>query len=180
MAEPQFFDGGQLPEDFNHAASDEINDRDAQDPEEPHLRYNPPELVPTPGGSQISEIAREELNSSARDAIDQARDRMERGETELGDPAIADDFERAGWSSLEIEEVANEDRDRGQHGDDEWDEQAQREYERWSMDESARQYQDRWGDREDVESYESYGDYERSLMDQIPDRSQDLGSDFEH
>lgn len=177
MAEPQFFDGGQLPEDFNQAASNGIPERDVQEPEERHLRYNPPELVPTPGGSQISDIAREELDSAAHDAIDQARDRMERGETEMGDPILRDDFQRAGWTSEDIEEVAQEDRDRGQHLGEDWDEQTQREYERWSIEEAQHRYDERWGEQDAIELYE---EYERNLMDQIPDRSQDRGIDFEH
>ena len=133
--------------EFNAAA----DPNPPKEPKTPELRHDPPVVAPTPGGTAqfrpppVAEVAREELDGPARDAVEQARDRMDRGESETGDPLLTEAFDRAGWSSPEIEEVRR-DAENPPHLDlePEWDEQARRDYERFQMD----QLRDRAAERD--------------------------------
>ena len=124
-----------------------------REPKTPELRHDPPVLVPTPGGATrfrpppVAEVAREELDGPARNAVEQARDRMERGENETGDPLLTAEFNRAGWSSPEIEAERRE-AENPPHLDlePEWDDQARREYERFQAEQARDQYEQRWGE----------------------------------
>jgi len=146
----EFFAGGTMPPKFNHAAA---IDQEPKAPDEPQLRYNPPELVL--GGSsvpQIHEVAREELDGPAQDAIQAAQDRMQQGQSEQGEPIV----KRSGWSQEDIRSVEQEDRDRGLELEPTWNEQVQREYDRWALDTLAAQHDDKWGEKEAMEHAEDF------------------------
>ncbi len=155
MSNEHFFEGGHLPPEFNGAA--EGQSKEPKRPADPHLRYNPPRPVPglelgsTP---EINDIAKEELDSNTRDAIEQAQKRMDHGENEMGD-SITPEFQERSWESEEIEAMRKEDESRGPRQPD-WDDQAQHEYERWEMEESRARYEDRWGDRDAIDHAEEY------------------------
>ena len=169
MTDPRL-ERGDLPPEFNRAVEGQTPD--TRDPEEPHLQYNPPHPAPGLGPSGIYDIVREELDGPARDAINAARARFEHGETEQGTPMPTQDFNRAGWDSQDIEEVQQEDRERGLNLDNEpeFDEQAQYEYDTWALEEMQARHDERWGDRESVDDYEKY-------LEDIPDHSVDQSND---
>lgn len=152
-----FFDGGQLPPEFNRASG---AGPEPKRPDDPELNYDPPKPSPPglgPGGATVTpEVVKEELDGPSRDAREQAQDRMDRGETEMGDPMLTQEFNRAGWTSQEIEEVQQEDQARSRDFDNEWDEQSQREYERFSIDMDKDRYDERWGEQDAVEDHERY------------------------
>ncbi|TWU59596.1 hypothetical protein [Crateriforma conspicua] len=158
MADP-FFDGGQLPPQFNRASGFDPGPKPKR-PDDPELNYDPPEPAPPglgPSGATVSpEVAQEELDGPSRDAIQQAQDRMDRGETEMGDPILTPEFNRAGWSSQEIEDAQKEDQRRGLDLEPEWDEQAQREYERYSLEAEKERYDERWGEQDAIDEYERF------------------------
>lgn len=161
MADP-FFDGGQLPPNFNRASGIDPGP-ELKAPDDPELNYDPPE--PSPPGlgagpaTTINHVAKEELDGPSRDAIQQAQDRMDRGETEMGDPMLTPEFNRAGWSSQEIEETQKEDQAAGLdcEAEPDWDEQARREYELWELEAMKERYYERWGEEGDIEDYERFG-----------------------
>lgn len=156
MADTNFFDGGKLPAEFNHAAGGE--DLISKEPNKPHLRYNPPQLVPGMSAPEITEVAQEELDGPTRDTISQAQDRMDIGENEMGDPILSPEFNRTGWTSQEISKSEQEDRERGLDLEPEWDNQAQHEYDRWALDTLQARHEDKWGERDAIEHYEEYRD----------------------
>ena len=153
-----FFDGGQLPPQFNRASGFDPGP-EPKHPDDPELNYDPPYNPPGPGlggATTTQDVAKEELDGPARDSIQQAQDRMERGETEMGDPMLTPEFNRAGWASQDIEEVRKEDQDRGLDFDNEWDEQSQREYERYSLEAEKERYDERWGEQDAIDDYERF------------------------
>lgn len=178
MADSNFFDGSTMPPKFNHAANGEpVVENEPREFDEPHLKYNPPVLVPGGQAPVVNEVAREELDGPARDAIEQAQDRMDRGRTEADGQILTQDFNQAGWSSKEIQGVEQEDRDRGLELEPEWDEQAQYEYDRWALETLAAEHDDKWGEQEDVEQAEDY--QLRMDMPREPNVEHDNG-DHEH
>lgn len=175
-----FFDGGKLPPEFNRASGAKP---EPKRPDDPELNYDPPEPSPPglgPGGATATrEVAQEELNGPSRDAIQQSQDRMERGETEMGDPMLTPEFNRAGWSSQEIEEARQEDQSRGLDFENEWDEQSRREYERFSLEAEKERYDERWGEQDAIEDYERYAaSMERSSNADGRDEQEQAYADF--
>lgn len=181
MADP-FFDGGHLPPQFNRA-SGAAPEPERKRPDDPELNYDPPEPSPPglgPGGATVTrEVAQEELDGPSRDAVQQAQDRMDRGETEMGDPMLTQEFDRAGWSSQEIEDVQQEDQARSLDFENEWDEQSQREYDRWQMESARDHYDDQWSEQEATEDYERYAaSMNRSADNEAMDEQEKAYSDF--
>lgn len=153
-----FFDGGQLPPQFNRASGFDP-EADPKRPDDPEFNYDPPEPAPPGLGPTVTpDVSREELDGPSRDAIQQAQDRMDKGETEGGDPMLTPEFNRVGWTSHEIENVQKEDQDRSLDFENGWDEQAQREYERFSLEVAKERYDERWGDQEAIEDHERFAE----------------------
>lgn len=171
-----FFDGGQLPPQFNRASGIEP-EPEPKRPDDPELNYDPPEPSPPGLGPTVTPtVTREELDGPSRDAIQQAQDRMDRGETEMGDQMLTQDFNRVGWTSQEIEEVQQEDQGRSLDFENEWDEQAQRDYERYSLEAAKERYDERWGEKEEIDDHERF-DESIDQSEELDEQDQEY-SDF--
>ena len=172
-----FFDGGNLPPQFNRASGFDPGPEPKQ-PDDPELNYDPPEPVPGLGSGgtiNVRDVVQEELDGPTRDAIQQAQDRMDRGESEMGDSVLTPEFNR----SQEIEGARKEDQERGLGLEPEWDEQAQQEYDRWQVEESQARYDERWGDPENddpEQQDQAYSDFMRAQNADI-ESSQDFSPD---
>ena len=169
-----FFEGGRVPRQFNRASGFDPGP-EPRHPDDPELNFDPPEPSPPglgPGGATIShDVLQEELDGPTRDSIQQAQDRMDRGETELGDPMLSSEFNRASASSQEIEEVRREEQGRGLDLEPEWDDQAQQEYDHWQIREAEAKYNERWGDTQDPDRSE---DQEQAYSDFMQDQNAEL------
>ena len=181
MPDQNFFHGGQLPEDFSHAASGDAPEPETRPPDSPDLEYNPPELVLGSDSHQISDITREQLNPSERDAINEARERMNNGESELGDHILQEQFRSAHSNGNEQKsepEVERQDLPPTDAKDmSDLSDQELHEYDQWALDLMQHQYDERWQEKDTIEHAE---DFQQNMLDQLDSHAQDRGPDLEH